>query len=100
MLRSVVEEFKNEETRDEVETDLLDGYEEETTNMKEVTPAPTGVEVRGVRYDSSNAVPPSTSPSSSEPQSQSPTASTPQSVSSSSVLMPALALFSTVVVFA
>jgi hypothetical protein len=96
-VRSVVEEFKNEETRDEVETDLLDGYEEETTNMKEVTPAPTGVEVRGVRYDSSNSVPPSASPSSSEPQSQSPTASTPQSVSSSSVLMPALALFSAIV---
>lgn len=90
-VRSVVEEFKNEETRDEVKNDLVAGNVD--TEIKDITPTPTGVEVRGNRYDTSNVTPPtSTNPTSSP--------STPSgNVSGSNMLSPCLALISAIVIF-
>jgi hypothetical protein len=91
LFRSVVEEFKNEETRDEVKNDLVAGNVD--TEIKDITPTPTGVEVRGNRYDTSNVTPPtSTNPTSSP--------STPSgNVSGLNMLSPCLALISAIVIF-
>lgn len=87
----MVEEFKDSTTQSEVESDLVAGYGD--TEIKEITPTPTGVEVRGNRYDTSNVTPPtSTNPTSSP--------STPSgNVSGSNMLSPCLALISAIVIF-
>jgi hypothetical protein len=89
----VVEEFKDSTTQSEVESDLVAGYGD--TEIKEITPTPTGVEVRGNRYDTSNVTPPtSTNPTSPPPRVTAPSGN----VSGSNLLSPCLALISAIVI--
>ncbi len=96
----MVEDFKNSTTEAEVTGDLLNNYGEAV--IKDITPAPTGVEVRGTRYDSSNVplAPSSSVPSTTNPSSTPSSTTVPRAVSGSAVFVPGVVTLLAMIAFA